>query len=401
MADAADVPADPPAPDAMPAADASLAAWFAISPACDTAPAALASPAGIGAALASASPAPLGISDCAALPAIACAPPISEGVAPPINDGVAEAIADCAMSPALAAAPDARLAPASVAELTALRAIAATSCAGLSAALARDLAWSSMPEALSAALDRPLETALAPLARAAPMPPREEPPLAAVLAAASDAPAALSAWPEAASACFIAAGRCTSSAVTSIGSPTWLEGSAGRAAASLAGPIRLCEAPLTENMPGPLKRMSPPSMTISPPAACKVMRVFARISMLSVVEVMVMSWPASISSMSVCAWIDTGALAAMARRAPSCTNRLVERPEALAKVWRAATWPSAWAVACRFSLACRIALAGVARFSDEGASTSMRAPSMRSTGSVPLRSLALAFTACWPPTLPA
>ena len=40
---------------------------------------------------------------------------------------------------------------------------------------------------------------------------------------------------------------------------------------SLAGPMRLCEAPLTENMPGPLKRMSPPSMTMLPPAACKEM----------------------------------------------------------------------------------------------------------------------------------
>ncbi|MNV39721.1 hypothetical protein D3C71_1313110 [compost metagenome] len=121
--------------------------------------------------------------------------------------------------------------------------------------------------------------------------------------------------------------------------------------------------------------------------------------MLSVVDVMVTSWPASSSSMSVCAWRDTGALAAMARMPPSWTNRLVARPDALANVWRAATWPSACAVTCRFSLACRMADAGVARFSEAGASINMRAPSMRSTGSVPLRSPSLALTACWPPTL--
>ncbi|CAB3717093.1 Uncharacterised protein [Achromobacter sp. 2789STDY5608633] len=375
-----------------------------MAPACETAPAALARPAGMGRALASAPPAPCVrdaapslTRDCVALPAIEAARPINDGVPPLISDGVTAPTADCAMPPALAATPEARPEPASVTAPMALPAIAPRSCMGLSAAPAMDLALSSMPEAAV----RPPDRALAPLARAEPMPPRAAPSAAAGAAAiASDAPAAFSAWPEAASACFIAAGRCTSSAVTSIGSPTWLDGSAGRAAASLAGPIRLCEAPFTENIPGPLKRMSPPSMTMAPPAACSVMRWFARISMPSVVEVIVMSWPASISSMSVCAWIDTGALAAMARRPPSCTNRLVERPEALAKVWRAATWPSAWAVTCRFSLACRIAVAGVDRFIDEGASISMRAPSIRSTGSLPPRSPPLALTACWPPTLP-
>ncbi|CUJ42320.1 Uncharacterised protein [Achromobacter xylosoxidans] len=371
------------------ACEAIAVAWSAIAPACDTAPAASANPAGIGAALAS-------------------APPINEGVAPPINEGVADPSADCAMPPALAAAPDTRPEPASVTEPMALPAIAPRSWTGLSAALAMDLALSIMPDAVCVALCNPLETAVAPLARVAPRPPSREPPPVAVpaagsaapAAAASAAPAALSAWPEPFRACSSAFGRCTSSAVTSIGSPTWLEGRAGRAAASLAGPIRLCEAPLTENMPGPLKTMSPPSITMAPPAACRVMRWLARISMLSVVEVMVMSCPASISSMSVWACSDTGALAAMARRPPSCTNRLVERPEALAKVWRAAMWPSAWAVTCRFSLACSTAEAGVARFIDEGASISMRAPSMRSTGSLPPRSPPAALTACWPPTLP-
>ena len=104
--------------------------------------------------------------------------------------------------------------------------------------------------------------------------------------------------------------------------------------------------------------------------------------------------------MSVCAWIDTGDSAATARMPPSWTNRLVERPEAVAKVWRAATWPSASAVTCRFSPACRMAEAGVAKLREDGASISMRAPSMRSTASVPLRSPPPALTACWPPTLP-
>ncbi len=157
-----------------------------------------------------------------------------------------------------------------------------------------------MPDAPSAATDRLLETAVAPLASAAPaLPSRElcDPAAAAAVGAvaagaaaiAPVAPAAFSAWPEPASACSLALGRCTSSAVTSIGSPTWVEGSAGNVAASLAGPIRLCDAPLTENMPGPLNRISPPFMTMLAPAACRVMLWFARISMLSVVEVTVMS----------------------------------------------------------------------------------------------------------------
>ncbi|CAB3928504.1 hypothetical protein LMG26858_06243 [Achromobacter anxifer] len=322
---------------------------------------------------------------------------------PSISEGVAMLGKD-------AVAPDISPAPAWPAACVVLPAIAPSSCTGLRASPAMALALSSMLDAPSAAVDRPLDMALAPLASAAPALPSMEPCDPAAVAAAGaveaaalaapDAPAAFNAWPEAACACSLALGRCTSSAVTIIGSPTWVEGRAGSVAASLAGPIRLCDAPLTENMPGPLNRMSPPSRTMLAPAACRVMVLFARISMLSVVEVTVTSWPASISSMSVCAWIDTGDSAATARMPPSCTNRLVERPEALAKVWRAATWPSACAVTCRFSLACRMAEAGVAKFSDEGASISMRAPAMRSTASVPPRSPPLALTACWPPTLP-
>ncbi|MNT66818.1 hypothetical protein D3C72_2049070 [compost metagenome] len=106
-----------------------------------------------------------------------------------------------AVSPALPAAADIMSAPACCAEATAPFARAAMSWIGLSASLAIDLARSSMPDAPSCSDARPVDTALAPLASVAPMPPAAAVPdapvdaveAAAVPASASDAPAALTA----------------------------------------------------------------------------------------------------------------------------------------------------------------------------------------------------------------
>ncbi|KAG0926147.1 hypothetical protein G6F31_018488 [Rhizopus arrhizus] len=165
------------------------------------------------------------------------------------------------------------------------------------------------------------------------------------------------------------------------GSSTVVLGRAGRLAASLPGPTKLCVAPLTENRPGPLKTMSAPSSVTLPPTACKVTRWLPRISMPSADEVTVMSWPASASRMSVCACNETGACAEMARIGPCCANTLADRAET---------------AAC--SPACSTALAGVARFNEFGASPKRWGPLMRSTGASPVRWPLAALPAAWPLT---
>ncbi|MNS76154.1 hypothetical protein D3C72_1096920 [compost metagenome] len=175
-------------------------------------------------------------------------------------------------------------------------------------------------------------------------------------------------------------------------------GKAGRLAASLPGPTKLCVAPLTENRPGPLNTMSAPSSVTLPPAACKVTRWLPRISMPSADEVTVMSWPASASRMSVCACSDTGACAEMARIGPCCANTLAERADTAEYVCCAATCASDCAVACRCSPACSTALAGVARFREFGASISRCGPLMRSTAAESVRWPLAPLPAAWPLT---
>ncbi|CAB3744689.1 hypothetical protein LMG1231_06117 [Achromobacter denitrificans] len=191
---------------------------------------------------------------------------------------------------------------------------------------------------------------------------------------------------------------CTSSALTMSGSSTVVLGKAGRLAASLPGPTKLCVAPLTENRPGPLNTMSAPSSVTLPPAAWRVTRWLPRISMPSADDVTVMSCPASASRISVCACRETGACAEIARIGPCCANTLAERAETAAYVWVAATCASDCAVACRCSPACSTALAGVARFSEFGASTSRCGPSMRSMLASAERWPLTALPAFWPLT---
>ncbi|CUI27869.1 Uncharacterised protein [Achromobacter kerstersii] len=197
---------------------------------------------------------------------------------------------------------------------------------GFFASPASVFAWPASCDSLEAAPAAVLPNSLKPLGTTSPSP------------AAAPAPAPVPAPPNPAiklAPAFFAAvanapSLCTSSALTISGSSTVVLGSAGRLAASLPGPTKLCVAPLTENRPGPLKTMSAPSSVTLPPAACKVTRWLPRISMPSADEVTVMSWPASASRMSVCACNDTGACAEMARIGPCCANTLAERAETAA-----------------------------------------------------------------------
>ncbi|CAB3894581.1 hypothetical protein LMG26691_04165 [Achromobacter animicus] len=266
---------------------------------------------------------------------------------------------------------------------------------GFFAMPASALAWPASCDSLPAAPAAVLPRSLKPLGTMSPNPPR--PPPAPAAPAAPPKPA-IRLVPAFLAAVANTPSLCTSSALTMSGSSTVVLGRAGRLAASLPGPTKLCVAPLTENRPGPLNTMSAPSSVTLPPAACNVTRWLPRISIPSADEVTVMSCPASASRMSVWACRETGACAEMARSGPCCANTLADLAETAAYVCVAATWASDCAVACRCSPACSTALAGVARFSEFGASTSRCGPSMRSMSASAMRWPLIALPAAWPLT---
>ena len=263
---------------------------------------------------------------------------------------------------------------------------------GFLASPASVLAWPASCDSLEAAPAAVWPRLARPLGMASPSAPSPVP------APAPAAPPKPAINPDAAflTADAVAPSLCTSSALTISGSSTVVLGKAGKLAASLAGPTKLCVAPLTENRPGPLNTMSAPSSVTLPPAACRVTRWLPRISMPSADDVTVMSWPASASRMSVCACSDTGACAEIARIGPCCANTLAERADTAEYVCCADTCASDCAVACKCLPACSTALAGVARFRELGESISRCGPLMRSTAAESVRWPLAALPAAWP-----